>query len=94
MTNPMINIVNGIYNAFLTFNASFKYFLSGLRLISNLAMTNKITSTIIKSKPYNNCGSNTLGLSATKIVIYGTNEKTNINKIFNHITFVLILSTC
>ena len=46
-------------------------------------MKYKMISTMMKSNPYKACGINELGLLATKVVRYGINEKTNINKIFS-----------
>ena len=60
--NPTMNIANGIYNASLTFNALFKYSsFSGFNSSRDFAIKYRIISTIMKSRPYNACGINSLG---------------------------------
>lgn len=89
-----MNITKGMYNAVLMFIASFMLsWLSSLIFNNNFAIMNNIMSTMMKSSPYNACGINALGLFATKVVIYGIKEKTNINKMFNQIILELILFT-
>ena len=81
MTNPKINIANGIYNASLILNASFiKSLFSSLIAKIIFAIINKRISTIMKSNPYNACRINEFGLFATKVVKYGIKETINIKK--------------
>ena len=61
MINPTINIINGIYTAFLRLSASFRYSLSELILIKYFAIKNNIMFIIMKSRPYNDCVSNEFG---------------------------------